>query len=265
MPEHETLTRTQLTIRGESVPILGFGTWQLTGRDCREGVRDALELGYRHIDTAQMYENEHEVGRAIASSEVPREDIFLVTKLAPGNESAAAVQRATDQSLAALRTDSVDLLLIHWPSADVGLEETLDAMTALQDTGKTRRIGLSNFTPSLLDRANQIADIFALQVEYHPYLDQSKLIDATRANGQLFTAYCPLARGRVLKDDTLRDIGNAHGKSPAQVALRWLIQQDIAAIPKASSAEHRRANLEVFDFERCGFGGAQSRACKNTK
>ncbi|MFG0306850.1 MAG: aldo/keto reductase [Phycisphaerales bacterium JB040] len=235
-------------IAGVSVPSLGLGTWQMSGDECERGVAHALSIGYRHLDTAQMYENEREVGRAVTASGVDRDDIFLTTKLATDSLRADRVGPALDHSLRALDTGYVDLLLIHWPSDEAPLEETLDAMEIVRGAGKARLLGVSNFPPSLFERACTHADIFCNQVEYHPFLAQGPLLESVRDSGRLLTAYCPLARGRVTGDDTLADIGREHGKSAAQVALRWLLQQGVAPIPKASSERHREQNLNVFDF-----------------
>jgi 2,5-diketo-D-gluconate reductase B len=238
-----------LDIKGARVPALGLGTWQLSGRGCFEAVRQALDLGYRHIDTAQMYGNETEVGWAVRESGL-RDQIFLTTKLAPGNHAAAAVERSTEESLRRLATDHIDLLLIHWPTGEVPLGETLGALAALRNAGKTRHIGVSNFNVTLLDEAVGAhgADLLCNQVEYHPYLSQRAVLAAVRRHGLILTAYSPLARGRVQRDPVLTAIGRNYDKSPAQVALRWLLDQDAVAIPKASRRAHLAANLAVFDF-----------------
>lgn len=242
-----------LTIGDTDIPALGFGTWMMQGRDCRHGVEDALSIGYRHIDTAQIYENEDQVGRALNNSSVPRGDIFLTTKVWRTNVDADSVAPSVHESLQKLDTDYVDLLLIHWPVDDVAVDETLRAMEELQQAGKARHLGVSNFPPSLLKEAIDTTRVITNQVEYHPFLGQRKLLQILRAHDMMLTAYSPLARGRVLEDETLVEIGNHHGKSPAQVALRWLIEQPgVCAIPKASSPEHRRDNLAIFDFELTG-------------
>ncbi len=238
------------TIKGEKVPSLGLGTWRLTGEACARAVERALALGYRHIDTAQMYGNEAEVGRGIRNSDVDRQDIFLVTKVWPSDFSHENVIRTTHESLRKLHTDYVDLLLMHWPNPGVPLEETLGAMTELRQEGSVRHVGASNFPPWMVEEAAQHAPIFCNQVEYHTYKAQDKLLKQAREMDYLLTAYRPVARGAVLNDATLKEIGEAHGKAPAQVALRWLIQQDhVAAIPKATSEDHLKSNLDVFDFE----------------
>jgi diketogulonate reductase-like aldo/keto reductase len=248
--DEELKTVEFLDIRGERVPKLGFGTWQLRGRECSESVQDALELGYRHIDTAQGYDNEELVGEGIRRSGVDRDDIFLVTKVQPSNFRRKDAQASTRESLRKLGTDYVDLLLLHWPNPDVPLSETLTALAELKDEGAVKHIGVSNFPPSMVLEAREFTPIFANQVEYHPYLGQPKLTEQAVELDYMLTAYSPLAKGKIPGDPKLADIGEAHGKSAAQVALRWLIQQDhVATIPKAASAEHRRGNLEIFDFE----------------
>jgi 2,5-diketo-D-gluconate reductase B len=238
-------------IQGTEVPALGLGTWMLEGRECREAVRDALEIGYRHLDTAQAYGNEEEVGRGLADSGVPRDEVWLTTKLWLENLDHDKAIESARGSLRRLGTDYVDLLLIHWPpTSDLPIAEPLRAMRRLQGDGLVRHIGVSNFPPSLLDQALDEAEIFCEQVEYHPFLAQDPLLQACEEWDLLLTAYSPLARGEVLEDETLREIGRRHGKGPAQVTLRWLLQQEqVAAVPKAASAEHRRSNFEVFDFE----------------
>ncbi len=238
------------TIGETDVPALGFGTYKLLGDDCSKGVQHALALGYRHIDTAQAYDNEEFVGEALATSGVPRDEIFLTTKVPPKNFARNTVFSSTLESLSKLRTDYVDLLLLHWPNPEVPLEETLGALVELCEQGAVRHIGVSNFPSTLMNEAQQHAAIFANQVEYHPYLGQETLLAQARAQDYLLTAYSPVARGKVLGDETLIEIGEAHGKTPAQVTLRWLVQQDhVAAIPKASSEKNRVSNLEIFDFE----------------
>jgi 2,5-diketo-D-gluconate reductase B len=238
-----------VTIKGVEVPALGFGTWQLDGDEATEGVAHALELGYRHIDTAQAYGNEEQVGRAIADSGVARDEIFLTTKVWMQQAAPDDVRRSTEESLAKLGVDHVDLLLLHWPNEAVPLADTLGALTALAEEGRTRRIGVSNFPPSLLKEAVGQADIFANQVEYHPLLAQDALCAMAVEHDLMLTAYSPIAQGKVMDEAELRAIAEGYGKTPVQVALRWLIQQDkVAAIPRSTSPEHRAANLDVFDF-----------------
>src|SRR5918998_4889288 len=237
-------------IRGVQVPSLGLGTYRLSGEECARAVERALSLGYRHIDTAQMYDNEGEVGRGIQSSGIAREDIFLVTKVRTSAFPHDRTIRSTRESLRKLGTDYADLLLMHWPNPSVPLEETLGAMRELQEEGSVRYIGVSNFPPSMVEDAARHAEIFCNQVEYHPYEAQDELPEQAKEMDYLLTAYRPLSKGTILNDETLQEIGEAHGKTPAQVALRWLIQQvKVAAIPKATSEDHLRSNFDVFDFE----------------
>jgi 2,5-diketo-D-gluconate reductase B len=237
-------------IQGATVPALGLGTWELRGDDCTRAVEHALTLGYRHIDTAQGYANEAEVGAGIRRSGVPRDDVFLTTKVRPRHFRRDDLLQSTEASLAALGVEVVDLLLLHWPNAEVPLEETLLALHEARERGMTRHVGVSNFPPSMLLRSLAAGPTLTDQVEYHPFLAQGKLLALAEAHDLLITAYSPVARGRVLTDPTLRAIGERHGKGPAQVALRWLLQQPrVVAIPKSASPANQAANLDVFDFE----------------
>lgn len=237
------------TIQDVDVPALGFGTWQLRGAACRAGVAHALDIGYRHIDTAEMYGNEADVGRGLQDAGVDRDDVFLTTKVWHTNLQPEAVRASAEDSLRKLQTEYVDLLLIHWPNESVPLEATLDALRALQTAGKTRHIGVSNFPSALMRRALDHTPLLCNQVEYHPFLAQNRLLEMARTHGFLLTAYSPLAKGRVLRDGTLQAIGEKHDRSPAQIVLRWLLQQEpVAAIPKAARRTHREANVDVFDF-----------------
>jgi 2,5-diketo-D-gluconate reductase B len=238
------------TIRGEKVPSLGLGTWRLSGKGCTTAVERALALGYRHIDTAQIYANEGEVGRGIRNSGVDREEIFLVTKVWTSSFSHDGAISSARGSLEELRTEYVDLLLMHWPNPSVPLEETLGAMRELQEEGSVKHVGVSNFPPSKVEEATLHTEIFCNQVEYHPYRAQEELLKQAKEMDYLLTAYSPVAGGAAVNDATLREIGMAYGKTAAQVALRWLIQQEkVAAIPKAASEDHLRSNLDIFDFE----------------
>jgi 2,5-diketo-D-gluconate reductase B len=241
------------TIKGEKVPSLGLGTYRLTGDACERAVERALGMGYRHVDTAQMYGNEAEVGRGIEDSGVDRGEVFLTTKIWPSDFAHDRVISKTRESLKKLRTDYVDLLLMHWPGDGVPLTETLGAMRELQEEGGVLHIGVSNFSPSLVEEATGHAQIFCNQVQYHPYRSQDDLRKQAQHMDYLLTAYTPLSRGGVQDDPTLREIGEAHGKTATQVALRWLVQQDkVCAIPKATGDGHLRENLDVFDFELSG-------------
>jgi diketogulonate reductase-like aldo/keto reductase len=213
-------------------------------------VRDALEIGYRHVDTARAYGNEAQVGKGIAASGVDRVEVFLTTKIGPSDAEPARLKRAAEDSLRALATDYVDLLLLHWPSRSVPLEHTLQALRELQDENRIRHAGVSNFPAGMLECALGIVPLLADQVEYHPFLDQDALLELVAERDLTLSAYSPLAQGKVAHDRTLREIGAEHGKRPGQVALRWLIEQPhVTAVPKSSSHERRAENLDVFDFE----------------
>lgn len=239
-------------LQDEKIPALGFGTWQLKGKECVNGVKTALENGYRHIDTAQAYGNEEKVGKGIQESDVDRDDIWLTTKLWRDNLNTRDLKDSVNESLEKLGTEYVDLLLIHWPFREMNLESVLQEMNELVEEGKVRNIGISNFTPEQMEEAQQYSDVPLLtnQVEYHPFLDQSQVIEKCREQNMMLTAYSPLARGDILGNETLQEIGEKYGKTEVQVSLRWLIQQEnVAAIPKASSEEHILQNIDIFDFE----------------
>jgi diketogulonate reductase-like aldo/keto reductase len=236
---------------GAEIPALGFGTYELTGSDCTRMVRTALDLGYRHLDTASIYANEDCVGEAIADSGLPRETIFLTTKVWPDCFRSDAFSRAVSDSLQRLRTDYVDLLLLHWPNPEVPLAETMEALNQVCEAGLTRHIGLSNFPTAQLEEAVRLSGcpLVMNQVEYHPFLDQSKVLQAGQRHGMALTAYSPLAQGHVLKHPLLKQIGETHGKNAIQIGLRWLIQQDgVLTIPRSSNKDHATSNLAIFDF-----------------
>jgi len=240
-----------IALNGTKVPALGLGTYPLTGTAGQRAIATALAIGYRHIDTAQMYGNEADVGAAIRASGVPREQIFVTTKIDNGNHGAAEVRRSTEESLKKLGSDYVDLLLIHWPVRQVPLAETLEAMAALKAAGKVRLIGVSNFTTRLMAEAVAVlgAEIVCNQVEYHLFLSQRPVLKAVRQYDMMLTAYCPVAHGDVAKDPAVIAIAKRHKRTPTQVALRWLVEQDrVAAIPKASSRVHLEENFAIFDF-----------------
>lgn len=234
------------------IPALGFGTFTLPPDDCHRMVKAALREGYRHIDTAQIYENEEAVGTGIRDSGIGRDDLWVTTKVWVSNFRDGDLQRSVDESLRKLALDHVDLLLLHWPNPDVDLAETLGALAAVKQAGKARHVGISNFTVDLLRRAVKLspAPLVTNQVEYHPLLNQDPVLEACRAQGMALTAYSPVAQGKVLGEPVLQRIAEAHGKTPAQVALRWLVQQEgVCAIPRSRSEDHAKANLEIFDFE----------------
>lgn len=236
--------------KGAKIPLVGLGTWELRGRDCARLVEQAIRLGYRHIDTAQMYANEREVGEGVRASG-KRAEVFVVTKVEPGSLAPAALERSVKESLTHLRLQEIDLLLLHWPNKGVPLAETMGALCKVKTMGLVRHIGVSNYTVALLDEANKLATepLVCNQIEVHPYLDQSKVIAATRSHGMAVVAYSPVARGRAKGDETLARIGVAHGKSAAQVSLRYLVQQGLAVIPRSSKIKRIEENIAIFDFK----------------
>jgi diketogulonate reductase-like aldo/keto reductase len=235
---------------GAKIPAIGLGTWELRGRSCARLVEQALKLGYRHIDTAQIYENEREVGEGIRASGVRRDEVFVTTKVWTTHFAPNDLERSTKDSLSKLRLTEVDLLLLHWPNPHVPLAETLGALAHVKTLGMARHIGVSNFTVALLDEA--VADcaepLVCDQVEYHPYLDQIKVLGACARHGMAMVAYSPIAKGRIKSDRTLTRIGARYRKTAAQVCLRWLVQQNVAAIPRTSRVERLSENIEIFDF-----------------
>jgi 2,5-diketo-D-gluconate reductase B len=236
---------------GANIPLLGLGTWDIRGDVCRRIVEQALRLGYRHVDTAQAYENEREVGEGIRNSGLPRDQIHVTTKVWWMQLAPADLLRSTRESLVRLKLDYVDLLLIHWPNSSVPLDQTIAALCKAKREGMTKHIGISNFPTALIDQAVQYSteQLATNQVELHPYLDQSKVIAACKAKGISVTAYSPIVRGKAGDDPVLVKIGKTHKKSVAQVCLRFLVQQGIVAIPRTSKVERLSENAEIFDFE----------------
>lgn len=233
------------------MPALGLGTWDLRGSACISAVKKALAFGYRHIDTAEMYANEEEIAKGIAESGVFRQEIFITTKVWTNHHRAKDFRAAAEASLKRLRTDYVDLLLIHWPNPAVPLEETLGALCQLAKDGKALAVGVSNFSAELLEQALSLADVPLCcdQVPYSLPENQDKLLALTRQRKIAVCAYTPLGRGSFLNRPELKEIGKKYGKTPAQVALRWLVRQEgVAAIPKASSEKHLGENQGIFDF-----------------
>lgn len=243
-------TTPTLSAHGAQIPALGFGTSPMTGGLAPDTVVAALAAGYRHIDTAWKYGTERAVGEAMRAAGVPRQDIFLTTKVSHEYLRADAFAKSVDESLAALQVDYVDLLLVHWPNPEIALSETMPALAKAKRQGLARHIGVANFNIALLDQAIKLCPepLVALQAEYHAYLDQSKLLAAVRQRGMAFIAYCPLGRGRLFSDPVLAGIAKARGRSIAQVALRWLMQQNVAAIPRSSDPQRIADNFKVFDF-----------------
>jgi 2,5-diketo-D-gluconate reductase B len=238
-----------LSAHGAQMPAIGFGTSSLG--DCGEIVATALKLGYRLIDTAWKYGTERGVGEGIRASGLRREEIFLTTKVSHEYLRDDDFARSVDESLKNLRVDYVDLLMIHWPNPEIPLREPVAALAKAKRQGLARHIGVANFNIALLDEAIRLSPepLVNLQAEYHAHLDQAKLLDASRQRGLIFTAYCPLGRGRLLKDPVLAEIAARKERSVAQIALRWLVQQgNIVPIPRSSNAKRMAENLDVFDF-----------------
>jgi diketogulonate reductase-like aldo/keto reductase len=242
--------RPVIEANGARIPVLGLGTWDLRGRTCARIVEQALRLGYRHIDTAEMYDNEREVGEGLRASGVRRDDVFITTKIWPSHFSPPELERAAKESLARLRLSEVDLLLLHWPNPRVPLAETLGALCKVKRAGLARHIGVSNFTVALMDEAvrHSSEPLVCNQVEAHPFLDQSKVIAAARRHGMAVVAYCPIARGEAARDPVLAAIGRPHGKTAAQVALRYLVQLGLAVIPRTARVDRLETNAAIFDF-----------------
>jgi diketogulonate reductase-like aldo/keto reductase len=238
-----------IDLRGAKVPVLGFGTFRMKGDSCAEAVAHALTAGYRHLDTAEIYGNEEAVANGIRSARLDRHKLFITTKAWMEDLSTNGVRRSLEGSLKRLDTDYVDLWLVHWPNPAFPLRDTLAAMGELATEGKVRYLGVSNFPTALFNEAAAMAPIVCNQVEYHPYLSQKSVLAAARARDAFVTAYAPVAMGTVKDDPILQEIGTHHGKTAAQVTLRWLIQQPgVVAIPKAAALRHIEENLDVFDF-----------------
>jgi 2,5-diketo-D-gluconate reductase B len=235
---------------GARIPLVGLGTWDLRGRTCVRMVAQALRLGYRHLDTAEMYDNETEVGEGLRASGVAREQVFITTKVWSSHLAARDLEHAAKQSLVKLKLAHVDLLLIHWPNPRIQLSETIPALCKMKSLGVTRHIGVSNFTPPLVDEAVRLATepLVNDQIEWHPFIDQSAARAACRRHGLSVTAYSPIAKGRASHNKVLAEIGARHGKSASQVALRFLLQEGAIVIPRTSKLERLAENFDVFDF-----------------
>ena len=236
---------------GAKIPAIGLGTWELRGRVCARIVEQALRLGYRHIDTAQIYENEREVGEGLRASGIKRDDVFVTTKVWTSHFKPKDLERSAKESLARLRMTEVDLLLLHWPNPQVPLADTLGALARVRQAGLARHIGVSNFTVALIEEAVAACPepLACDQVEYHPYLDQARVMEACARHGLALVAYSPIAKGRIRNDRALARIGDRYHKTAAQICLRWLVQQNVSAIPRTSRLERLQENIDVFDFE----------------
>ena len=241
----------RIEANGASIPLVGLGTWELRGRACARVVEQALRLGYRHIDTAQLYQNEREVGDGLRASGVKRDDVFVTTKIWPSHFAPRELERSARERLVQLRLNEVDLLLLHWPNPQIPLSETIGALCKVKRDGLARHIGISNFTVALIDEALKVSSepLVCDQVECHPFLDQSKVIAACHEHGLAVVAYSPIARGDARGNELLRRIGTAHNKSAVQICLRYLVQQDIVVIPRTSKIERLSENAAIFDFE----------------
>lgn len=238
-----------LTAGEVEIPLLGFGTWQLEPEDARRMVAEALRIGYRHIDTARIYQNEEAVGQGIRDSGVDRDDIFLTTKIWVEDFADGDLQRAAQGSVDRLGF-TPDLLLLHWPKPQPSFEETLGALNDARAKGLTRDIGLSNFPSKEFRRAQALSEARLLtnQVEYHPYLKLTPLLETAKDLGSSITAWSPLAQGKIADDAVISEIARAHGKTNGQVTLRWLIQQNVVAIPRTTKESRARENFDIFDF-----------------
>ena len=236
--------------QGARIPLLGLGTWELRGRACTRVVEQALRLGYRHVDTAEIYENEREVGEGLRASGVKRGEVFITTKIWPTHYAPRELARAARDCLVRLRLSEVDLLLLHWPNPQIPLSETLGALCKVKRDGLARNIGVSNFTVALIEQAGRAASepLVCNQIECHPFLDQSKVIAACRRHHMAVVAYSPIARGKARDEELLQRIGAAHKKTAAQVCLRFLVQQGIVVIPRTSKVERLSENAAIFDF-----------------
>lgn len=243
-----------LEANGASIPRIGLGTWPMKGEECSRAVAAALAAGYRHIDTAAMYANEAEVGAGLAASGVPRDEVFVTTKVWWENIGDGALQRSAETSLAKLGLSEVDLLLIHWPNPAIPLADSIRALNDAKRRGLARHIGISNFPTKMIEQAMQLTaePIVCNQVEYHPHLDQRKVIETSRRHGLAVVAYCPLGRGTVggvLGEPLVGELAQRYGRTPAQIVLRWHMQQDgLIAVPKSATSQRIAENLDVFDF-----------------
>ena len=233
---------------GLKIPVLGLGTWQLKGDICRSVIKMAYQLGYRHFDTAWFYNNQEEIGRAFKEIRANRPDIFLTSKIWRDSLRATEVYKQFEDCLDQLQMDYIDLLLIHWPNSEVHLEETLSAFTELYQKGRIKSLGVSNFDIELIEKAKSIAPISVNQIRCHIGYRSSELIKYCQRNKIAITAYSPLAKKELFNYSRVQEIANELSRTSAQVALRWLVQQEILVIPKASSKQHLQDNLGIFDW-----------------
>lgn len=240
-----------VSANGANIPALGFGTFRMPDEDVARVLPEALKLGFRHVDTAQIYKNEAAVGEVLHNSGIPRADIFLTTKVWVDRVGHKDFLASVDESLTKLKTDYVDLLLLHWPQSEMPLADRMGALNDLKKAGKVKNIGVSNFSVALIEEAVKFSDapLATNQVEYHPYLDQTKVLAEVRKHGMSLTSYYLMANGAIPNDEVLKDIAAKHGKTAAQVALRWAIQQkDVIALSKTATVSRLPENYDVFDF-----------------
>lgn len=234
----------------DTIPVIGFGTWKISGDECVQSVEHALDIGYRHIDTAQMYRNEYEVGKGVKYSGVSRNDVFITTKIATDNLFPAAIKKSTLESLEKLDMDYIELLLIHWPTPEMDLQACLETMFELKEEGLIIYTGVSNFSPDLYKEALKIGPVINNQVKFNIHNRQQENLNVAKEYHTSLTAYTPLEHGKIPNDESLRKIGEQYNKTPSQIILRWLIQLgNVSVIPKAASNLHRIENINIFDFE----------------
>ena len=236
---------------GASIPAIGLGTWRLRDEACSQAVVWGIEAGYRHVDTAAMYENEEAVGEGLRASGVPRDELFVTTKVWPSELRPGDLQRSAEASLKRLGLSHVDLFLIHWPNLEIPLKDSIGALNDVKRRGLARHIGVSNFSAKLLDEAVGLSaePLVVNQCEYHPYLDQSRVQAACKRHGLAFTSYCPLGRGELPQNQVIQEIAARHGRSAGQILLRWHVQQPgTIAIPKSSNKDRIAQNIDIFDF-----------------
>ncbi|MGM0547735.1 MAG: aldo/keto reductase [Bacillota bacterium] len=236
---------------GDQMPIVGLGTWKLKGEECVNSVQTAINIGYNHLDTADLYDNHQAVGKGIKASKAQRKQLFITSKIKPENLNYQTIIEDTKRFLNELNIEYLDLILIHWPNKEIPLKASLKALKELQTEGLVKNIGVSNFTINHLKDALELyPDLIAVnQVEFHPTFYQKDLLEFCRKNGIILTAYSPLARGEIFENEILQNLADKYNKSAAQLALKWLIDKNIVAIPKASSKAHLKANLNLFDWE----------------
>jgi diketogulonate reductase-like aldo/keto reductase len=233
---------------GDELPMVGVGTWDLGGDTVRDSVRAALDAGYAHVDTAEGYANESEIGDVLA--EYDRDDVFLTSKVLPKHLNYDSVVASCEASLDRLGADYLDLYLVHWPNPAISLRETLDAMATLHDEGLVRNVGVSNFSAYQLSCARHVSDvpIAVNQIEYHPWNTQDDVVEYCRETDTVVEAAAPLGRTAVFEDEVVRELAEEYDRSPAQIVLRWAVENDVVVLPKSSSPDHVRANVDLFDW-----------------